>query len=208
MGTPASNGEVLRKFAGLILVRNLLRRSLRARRETEALAARSKEVHGLALAPTFASRAVLRAGAPRCGCGFVDGTRCRHHHRAHCRAARSRRSERRRARGASQRGGRVSPDRAVILRAQRGRWQALAHARPLASAQRSVTPEELARGVAVDVVDVGEAANDSAVIVAWLERGSADLDFDARRARPSRDAYIGVAAAHREEARVVLSKSA
>lgn len=84
----------------------------------------------------------------------------------------------------------------------------LAHARPLASAQRSVTPEELARGVAVDVVDVGEPANDSAVIVAWLERGSADLDFDARRARPGSDAYIGVAAAHREEARVVLSKSA
>lgn len=84
----------------------------------------------------------------------------------------------------------------------------LAHARPLASAQRAVTPEELANGVAVDVVDVGEPANDSAVIVAWLERGSADLDFDGRRARPSRDAYIGVAAAHREEARVILSKSA
>ncbi|MFZ5895914.1 MAG: hypothetical protein ACOY0T_32965 [Myxococcota bacterium] len=82
----------------------------------------------------------------------------------------------------------------------------LAHARPLASAQRSVTPEELARGVDVDVVDVGEPANDSAVIVAWLERGSADLDFDGRRARPSSDAYIGVAAAHREEARVVLSR--
>lgn len=84
----------------------------------------------------------------------------------------------------------------------------LAHARPLASAQRAVTPEELARGVAVDVVDVGEPAKDSAVIVAWLERGSADLDFDGRRARPGRDAYIGVAAAHREAARVVLNKSA
>ncbi len=82
----------------------------------------------------------------------------------------------------------------------------VAHARPLASAQRSVTPEELARGVAIDVVDVGERANDAAVIVAWLERGSANLDFDARRARPGRDAYIGVAAAERQQAQVVLSR--
>jgi hypothetical protein len=82
----------------------------------------------------------------------------------------------------------------------------VAHARPLASAQRSVTREELARGVAIDVVDVGERANDAAVIVAWLERGSANLDFDARRARPGRDAYIGVAAAERQQAQVVLSR--
>jgi hypothetical protein len=82
----------------------------------------------------------------------------------------------------------------------------LAHARPLASAQRSVTPEELTRGVDIDVVDVGEPRSDSAVIVAWLERGSADLDFDARRARPGLDAFIGAAALQSEAARVVLSR--
>ena len=82
----------------------------------------------------------------------------------------------------------------------------LAHARPLASAQRSVTPEELTRGIDIDVVEVGEPRSDSAVIVAWLERGSADLDFDGRRARPARDAYIGAAAAQSEAAQVVLSR--
>ncbi|MGC4090740.1 MAG: hypothetical protein QM756_23280 [Polyangiaceae bacterium] len=82
----------------------------------------------------------------------------------------------------------------------------LAHARPLASAQRSVTAEELTHGVAVDVVDVSEQAADSSVIVAWLEHGSAELDFDGRRARPGRDAYIGAAAASSDEARVVLSR--
>lgn len=82
----------------------------------------------------------------------------------------------------------------------------VAHARPLASAQRSVTPEELQHGVAVDVVTVGERSNDESVIVAWVERGSADLDFDGRRARPGRDAYMGVARAERAAAQIVLSR--
>jgi hypothetical protein len=83
-----------------------------------------------------------------------------------------------------------------------------AHARPLASTQRSVTPAELAQGVAIDVVDVGERASDTPVIVAWLEPGAADLDFDGRRARPGRDAYRGAASAHSEHAHIVLSQAA
>lgn len=84
----------------------------------------------------------------------------------------------------------------------------LAHARPLASMQRSVTAEELSRGVAVDVVGVGERADDS-VIVAWLERGAANLEFDGRRARPARGAPIGVAktAGDTHPAHVVLKAS-
>lgn len=68
-----------------------------------------------------------------------------------------------------------------------------AYARPIGSAQRSVTPAELARGIAIDLVEVGGDANHPPVVVAWFERGSANLDFDARRARPGRDAYIGTA---------------
>jgi hypothetical protein len=68
-----------------------------------------------------------------------------------------------------------------------------AYARPLGSAQRRVTPEELTRGIAIDLVDVGGDVNRPPVVVAWFERGTANLDFDARRARPGRDAYIGVA---------------
>jgi hypothetical protein len=83
-----------------------------------------------------------------------------------------------------------------------------AHARPLASAQRSVTAEELSQGVAVDVVELGGHDTDSPVLVAWLERGAADLDFDGRRARPRRDAFRGVASAKSEQAHIVLSQDA
>lgn len=83
-----------------------------------------------------------------------------------------------------------------------------AYARPLASAQRSVTAEELTLGVAIDVVELGDRDSGSPVIVAWLERGTADLDFDGRRARPGRDAYRGVASAQSEQAHIVLSQDA
>lgn len=81
-------------------------------------------------------------------------------------------------------------------------------ARPLASAQRAVTADDLARGIGVDVVDLEHAANDGQVLVAWVERGAANLDFDARRARPMRGAYLGVASTRDSDARaqIVLSR--
>ncbi|MDF3071971.1 MAG: hypothetical protein K0R38_7572 [Polyangiaceae bacterium] len=85
-----------------------------------------------------------------------------------------------------------------------------ARQKPLASAQRSVTAEELSRGVAVDVLHVGESLTSSQVIVAWIEQGEADLEFDGAEARPSATALYG-AADSRElgDARVVLkSRSA
>ena len=77
--------------------------------------------------------------------------------------------------------------------------------KPLASAQRSVTAEELSRGVAVDVLRVGEAQDPSQVIVAWIEQGEANLEFDGAEARPSAAALYG-ASDSRElgSARVVL----
>jgi len=77
--------------------------------------------------------------------------------------------------------------------------------KPLASAQRSVTAAELSRGVAVDVLRVGEASDPSQVIVAWVERGEANLEFDGAEARPSAAALYG-ASEPRElgSARVVL----
>lgn len=77
--------------------------------------------------------------------------------------------------------------------------------KPLASAQRSVTAEELSRGVAVDVLRVGESVDASQVIVAWIEQGEADLEFDGAEARPSASAWYG-ASESREvgAARVVL----
>lgn len=83
-------------------------------------------------------------------------------------------------------------------------------ARPLGSTQRAVTREELERGVAVDLVGLDQRAADAPVVVAWVERGPADLEFDALRARPSAGAVYGVAsvppAAASGAVRVVLSR--
>jgi hypothetical protein len=84
-----------------------------------------------------------------------------------------------------------------------------ANVRPLASAQRAITLEELAHGVSVDVVGMGETPAEESVVVAWVERGKPDLEFDALRARPSADALYGTADAQAVEAKraqVVLSR--
>jgi hypothetical protein len=64
-------------------------------------------------------------------------------------------------------------------------------ARPLASTQRAITAEQLARGVAVDMLGLekGGIAPEAPVIVAWVERGRADLDFDGFEARPGAVAF-------------------
>jgi hypothetical protein len=69
-------------------------------------------------------------------------------------------------------------------------------ARPLASTQRAITPAQLARGIAVDMVGIDSSGTspEGRVIVAWVERGSADLDFDGLEARPAADAFYGIAA--------------
>lgn len=81
--------------------------------------------------------------------------------------------------------------------------------KPLASAQRSVTAEELSRGVAVDVLRVGEQLDPSQVIVAWIEQGEANLEFDGAEARPGAHSLYG-ASESREfgSARVVLKPRA
>lgn len=69
-------------------------------------------------------------------------------------------------------------------------------ARPLASTQRAITPEQLARGISVDMLGFEASSTKSVedpVIVAWVEQGRADLDFDGLQARPAADAFYGVA---------------
>jgi hypothetical protein len=61
------------------------------------------------------------------------------------------------------------------------------YARPLASAQRGVTSDELMRGVSLDLVHFElEDESDSVVVIAWAEEGEPDLDFDGLEARPPR----------------------
>ena len=78
--------------------------------------------------------------------------------------------------------------------------------RPLASVQRAVTAEELAQGVAVDVlqIDQSNAGQHAPIIVAWIEHGAPDLEFDALRARPTRGAVYGVAQTSAGSAQIVL----
>ena len=59
------------------------------------------------------------------------------------------------------------------------------YARPLASAQRGVSSEELKGGVLLDLVQFDDDAED-VVVIAWVEDGEPDLDFDGLEARPPR----------------------
>jgi hypothetical protein len=67
--------------------------------------------------------------------------------------------------------------------------------RPVASAQRAVTPEELRRGVVVEMIqpELSDNVSNRPVVVAWIERGRPDLAFDARLARPRPGAPRGFA---------------
>ena len=81
--------------------------------------------------------------------------------------------------------------------------------RPLASVQRAVTAEELAHGIAVDVLQIDQASGANApVIFAWIEHGAPDLELDALRARPTRGAVYGVAQTSAGSAQIVLRRQA
>lgn len=85
-------------------------------------------------------------------------------------------------------------------------------ARPLGSIQRAITADELRRGIAVDIIQVGDEVSvdpDGAVVVAWIEPGPPDLEYDAVQARPAADAFYGVALPAEDAsapARVVLRR--
>jgi hypothetical protein len=61
------------------------------------------------------------------------------------------------------------------------------YARPLASAQRAVSPDQLHYGVQLDLVQF-EGDDEDVVVIAWMEEGDTDLDFDGLEARPPRSA--------------------
>jgi len=70
-------------------------------------------------------------------------------------------------------------------------------ARPVGSMQRSVTADELRDGVHVNLLELRQlpassAEQQSPMVVAWVEAGEPDLEFDARNARPSPGSVYGV----------------
>ncbi|HEX3772185.1 MAG TPA: hypothetical protein VHV30_15015 [Polyangiaceae bacterium] len=70
-------------------------------------------------------------------------------------------------------------------------------ARPVGSMQRSVSADELRNGVNVNLLELRESANlgsaQSPMVMAWIEAGEPDLEFDGRTARPSPGSVYGVA---------------
>lgn len=68
-------------------------------------------------------------------------------------------------------------------------------ARPVGSTQRAVTADELREGVHVDLLELraGEAPSTAPVVVAWIEAGEPNLEFDGRTARPAPGSVYGVA---------------
>ncbi len=76
-------------------------------------------------------------------------------------------------------------------------------ARPLGSAQRAVDSEALRTGVDLSLMHM--MADRGTVIVAWVEPGNPDLEFDGQRTRPNPTHLFGGATARRSRrARIVL----
>jgi hypothetical protein len=70
-------------------------------------------------------------------------------------------------------------------------------ARPVGSMQRSVTADELRQGVHVNLLELRQppaahAQLQSPLVVAWVEAGEPDLEFDGRKARPSPGSVYGI----------------
>jgi hypothetical protein len=80
-----------------------------------------------------------------------------------------------------------------------------AGAKALASAQRAITAEELREGIAVDIVQVGDVDGSQPIVLAWVEPGEPNLEFDALRARPKPGAFYGVARSQGETASTHIS---
>ena len=91
-----------------------------------------------------------------------------------------------------------------------GRKSLIPSGRPRASTQRTVTPADLVDGVRIDLIELGdEEASSERRVIAWVEPGEADLEFDARRAKPMPGSFYGVAPSgneSRESVEIVLDR--
>jgi hypothetical protein len=68
--------------------------------------------------------------------------------------------------------------------------------RPVGSVQRAVTAGELRQGVCVDLLELRPGATTphtgAPVVLAWIEAGQPNLEFDGRMARPAPGSVYGV----------------
>jgi hypothetical protein len=74
-----------------------------------------------------------------------------------------------------------------------GRPSLIPSGKPRASTQRTVTQADLVGGVRIDLIELGEEdARSERRVIAWVEPGEANLEFDARRAKPTPGSFYGV----------------
>lgn len=68
-------------------------------------------------------------------------------------------------------------------------------AKPVGSIQRAVTAAELRDGVNVNLLELRQITDGarSPLVVAWIEGGKADLEYDGRMARPQPGSVYGTA---------------
>jgi hypothetical protein len=70
------------------------------------------------------------------------------------------------------------------------------HSRPVGSVQRAVTADELRQGVHVSLLEIrpvaSAVASEEPLVLAWIEAGQPDLEFDGRTARPRPGNVYGV----------------
>jgi hypothetical protein len=81
-----------------------------------------------------------------------------------------------------------------------GRPSLIPAGKPRASTQRTVTAADLVDGVRIDLIELGdeEASRSDRRVIAWVEPGEANLEFDARRAKPMPGSFFGVAPTGKE----------
>ena len=85
--------------------------------------------------------------------------------------------------------------RLVVQSYDAGEMPGLRKSRPIGSYQRAITAAELRNGVQVNLVELrnGTARAESGSVVAWIEAGKPDLEFDGRTARPLPGSMFGLA---------------
>jgi hypothetical protein len=86
-----------------------------------------------------------------------------------------------------------------------GRRSLIPSGRPRASTQRTVTQADLVDGLRIDLIELGdeEASRSNRRVIAWVEPGEANLEFDARRAKPMPGSFYGFAASGNEPSEAV-----
>jgi hypothetical protein len=83
--------------------------------------------------------------------------------------------------------------------------------RPVGSLQRAVTGAELREGIHVNLVELREGAGNRGprpMVVAWIEAGEPDLEFDGLTARPQPGSIYGAAKRSAEGVQIRLDRVA